>query len=454
MRLESIITTPNPNSMKLNFEAPISTSKAATYDKAILAREPAASSEQQDTPGDSHNAKVGTAGDNDTDRDAASGSDATRNRDRAKSVAPDSEPEFVRQLLAIEGISSVFVCGDFLTINRDPRHDWKPILDAASRLFSSGESGSVIGDCKAVSPDGETLVQDAASSIEMQRESVEKQRESAAKSGQVSVAVQTFKGVPIQVKVIAPESEARVALSSRFSEAAQAIQNKLGSNFLKERYWADWGVRYGDPAEIAAEVAEEIEGTIDEEALPRLVLQASGESANDVPKLTAFEIEQALSSRDWQSRLKAVQELGESLEDIPLLTKALSDDRMQVRRFAAAALGATGCSEALAPLAKALLEDPAVAVRRTAGDALSDIGDPAAEDAMCQALADDNKLVRWRAARYLAEVGTEKALAALKTAMKDEEFEVRLEAKAAAERILQGSTGLAPAWKRILEETV
>lgn len=381
MRLESIVTTPNPNSMKLNFAEPISAEKATTYDKK----------------------------------------DATK--------AEGGAPVYVAQLLDIEGVNSVFVCGDFLTINRDPRHDWKPILDAANRVFS------VSGENKAAA-------------------AVEKQREVAEKSGQVLVVVQTFKGVPIQVKVLAPEQEKRVALSARFSEAAQTIQSKQGSDFLKERYWADWGVRYGDPGEIAAEVAEEIEGTIDEETLARLVAQACGESVAQVAKLTLAEIEQALSSQDWQSRLKAVQELGSTPEDIPLLTRALNDDRMQVRRFAAAALGATGSSDAILPLSKALLEDSAVAVRRTAGDALSDIGDPAAEDAMCTALTDDNKLVRWRAARYLAEVGSEKALGALEVAMKDTEFEVRLEAQAAAERILHGSAGLAPVWKRILEETV
>lgn len=388
MRLESIVTTPNPNSMKLNFAASISTAKATTYEK-----------------------------------------DLAKSGDSKEPAPREPAPAYVAELLSIDGVNSVFVCGDFLTINRDPRHDWKSILDAASRVFS-----------------GSAETEDASA--------VERQRQDAGKSGQVSVVVQTFKGVPIQVKVLAPETETRVALSNRFSEAAQAVQSKLGSDFLKERYWADWGVRYGDPAEIAAEVAEEIEGTIDQEALTRLVAQACGESIAEIPKPTANEIEQALSSQDWQSRLKAVQELGSSPEDIPLLTKALSDDRMQVRRFAAAALGATGSSDAIAPLAKALLEDTAVAVRRTAGDALSDIGDPAAEDAMCKALADENKLVRWRAARYLAEVGGEKALGALETAMKDVEFEVRLEAQAASERILQGSTGLAPAWKRILEETV
>jgi len=124
---------------------------------------------------------------------------------------------------------------------------------------------------------------------------------------------------------------------------------------------------------------------------------------------------------------------------------------MQVRRFAAAGLGATGSSKAIPALCRALLQDPTVAVRRTAGDALSDIGDVAAEPDVCKALSDENKLVRWRACRFLAETGTAYALEALNSALNDTEFEVRLEAEAAVDRILKGDKGLAPVWKRMHE---
>lgn len=70
---------------------------------------------------------------------------------------------------------------------------------------------------------------------------------------------------------------------------------------------------------------------------------------------------------------------------------------------------------------------------------------------MCKALADENKLVRWRACRFLSEVGTENALPGLESVLQDPEFEVRLEAQAAIDRIIKGSKGLSPVWKRMHE---
>ncbi len=42
---------------------------------------------------------------------------------------------------------------------------------------------------------------------------------------------------------------------------------------------------------------------------------------------------------------------------------------------------------------------------------------------MCEALSDKNKLVRWRAARFLAEVGSAASLPALQAKQNDPEFE-------------------------------
>ena len=75
------------------------------------------------------------------------------------------------------------------------------------------------------------------------------------------------------------------------------------------------------------------------------------------------------------------------------------------------------------------------------------------EEAMLRALEDPNKLVRWRAARFLFEVGTEAALAALEAASGDPAFEVRLEIEAARERIRGGSASEGPAWRRMTQES-
>ena len=368
MRLTSVETTPNPNSMKLNLDESLGAPVTYTH------------------------AQRGNC------------------------------PEPVERLLEIEGIKSVFVCHDFITLNRDPTAEWRPILAAAANAFAS-------------SPDGAAL---------------DKERAVAEKEGQAAVLVQTFKGIPIQVKVVDTRGEKRIALVPRFSEAAQLVQAETGADYLKERYWADWGVRYGPLDDIALEVVAEIEGTLDDAALKRLIQRALGEEVAGAPIRSREKLREDLKSSNWCVRLAALQDLGASEEVISDLAGALEDPHPQIRRLAAAALGASGSAAAVAPLCRALVNDPHVGVRRTAGDALSDLGDASAQESVCRALSDDNKLVRWRSARFLAEAGTAEALPFLEAQADDPEFEVRLEVEAAIQRIRGGSDGLAPAWKRML----
>lgn len=378
MRLKTVETTPNPNSMKLNLDEKLGSTVTYTTE----------------------NMSVG--------------------------------PEFVRELLAIAGVKSIFVCDDFITLNRDPRSDWRSILEKAAALFQSPDQIEIGG-----SPLNENMAQ----------------REAFEREGSVHVLVQTFKGIPIQVKVVDPEGETRVSLGERFNETAQSIQDETGSDYLKERYWADQGVRYGPRAEIAEEAAQELRGIYDDEALIRLRAKAVG--APDEQTTVPFEtILEWLEDSDWHRRMSAIQELKASEETVPLLAKALCDENPQVRRLAAAALGTTGSIEAIPALCEAVLNDTSVGVRRTAGDALSDIGDPLAQPAMCLALSDNNKLVRWRAARFLFDAGTDEALTFLEQASNDSEFEVRLEVEAAIERIKGGLQGIGPAWRRIVEGDV
>ncbi|MNT89399.1 hypothetical protein D3C72_2301170 [compost metagenome] len=97
------------------------------------------------------------------------------------------------------------------------------------------------------------------------------------------------------------------------------------------------------------------------------------------------------------------------------------------------------------------MRDSAPAVRRTAGDTLSDIGDPAATPVMTASLTDASKLVRWRAARFLYEVGTAEAEEALKAAADDPEFEVGLQARMALERISSGEEAAGTVWQQMSE---
>lgn len=367
--LVSIDTTPNPNSMKLNLDEPLPQTGTFTM-----------------------------------------GNEA-------------SAPEIVRRLLPIEGVQSIFVSVRFLTINRDPRVAWEPILQAVEAIFTDSQENTT-------PPEEKTSINESY--------------------GQLQVLVQTFRDVPIQVKVTDGEMEKRVGLSARFADLASELQKQLGADYLKERHWADWGVRYGSVDDVAQEIAEEIETLLDADTLNQRKQLAIQDSA---PQIKKDAQELPLNQSDWHERLRAVQQLEASEEHLPLLIQALQDAQPQIRRWAAAKLAGIKTIQSVEALCQSLLNDSNVGVRRTAGDSLSDIGDVSAQDAMCQALSDDNKLVRWRAARFLAEVGTEAALPSLKQAQNDSETEVRFEVKAAIQHIQEGSKAALPVWKLMSQES-
>lgn len=97
------------------------------------------------------------------------------------------------------------------------------------------------------------------------------------------------------------------------------------------------------------------------------------------------------------------------------------------------------------------LQDRTVTVRRTAGDSLSDLGFDEAMEPMSEALKDKSRIVRWRAAMFLYEVGDERVLPALKAAENDPEFEVQLQIKMAIERIEGGEVARGSVWKQMTE---
>lgn len=364
-----------------------------------------------------------------------------------------SAPPIVQQLLEIDGIVSIFGTASFLTLNRDPRHDWEKILEAAQNVFL-----------------GTTATGSATEERVNSETQLAEQRLAAEKQGQVQVWVQTFRQIPIQVKVSDGVNEERIGLPERFGTTARELQAHLAADYLKERFWADWGVRYGIGKDIVQQVAEEIEALWNTERLEvekqRVLGQAShtletqinsdASSASglaaDVATNAPANLRNALESPQWQERFQALQQLNANEETLPFLIQRLADVKPQIRRWTAAKLAGVKTLESVQVLCQAMLTDPDVGVRRTAGDSLSDIGDVAAEPAACQALTDKNKLVRWRAARFLAEMGTEAALPALESAKNDSQYEVRLEVEMAIAHIQGGSKAAMPVWKLMAQQ--
>jgi len=338
----------------------------------------------------------------------------------------DSAPEQLKQLLLINGVRSVFQTADFIALDRKPNASWSDILAEARQILQADEDG------------GQAAQQGAAATF-----------------GEAQVLVQMYRGIPIQVRVRTGDSEFRSAVSPKFAEA---VQIAAGSSMIRERKLEEFGVRYGEPEEIAAEIVRELDAAYTEERLESLVeaAQAMGASAEAEgaaayvrpAPLSAEEVLEQFQSPEWQHRYAALERFTPELSDLRVLEAALKDGNTSVRRLAVVYLGDLRAPEAM-PLLFAALRDSSVSVRRTAGDTLSDLGDPAAIGPMIEALGDKNKLVRWRAARFLYEAGDESAIEALRVAAQDEEFEIKLQAQMALERIERGEEAAGSVWQQM-----
>lgn len=330
----------------------------------------------------------------------------------------ENAPDYIEQLLAVEGVQGVFHVKDFISVERHPKANWPEIIARIGEIFGADSSVAALAN---ESP--------------------------ATTFGEVQVYVQMFKGLPMQVKLTAGAEEMRFGLPDRFGKAVIQAQKEAG-NVILERKWEDQGVRYGTFKEVGEEVVAEIAAAYDEARLSELVHQAAGGNvrvATDaLPETTGV----SLDHPDWEKRFAALERINPTVDDIPVLAKALEDSQTSIRRLATVYLGMIGKPESLPHLFKAL-KDKSASVRRTAGDALSDIGDSLATGPMAEALQDPNKLVRWRAARFLYEVGDPSALPALLKAQDDPEFEVSLQARMALERIERGEEAGGTVWQQM-----
>ncbi|MCX8002598.1 MAG: virulence factor [Anoxybacillus mongoliensis] len=331
-------------------------------------------------------------------------------------------PAIIQQLLQIEGVKGIYHVADFLAIERHAKYDWKPILTKVREVF--GEQVDEIQDNEPVRNEH---------------------------FGEVKVYVQMLYGLPMQVKLTDGHEERRVGLPQPFVDAVLEAQKHAG-NIVMERKWVEKGVRYGTFEEIGADVVEELSAAYPPERLERLVnMFKQGEQAKTQKRTSVQVTEQMLEDPDWTKRYAALEQMGEPTEkDLPVLAKALKDEKVAIRRLATAYLGMIGGKNVLPYLYEAL-KDPAVSVRRTAGDCLSDIGDVEAIPVMVEALKDASKLVRWRAAMFLYENGDESVLSALKAAENDPEFEVSMQVKMAIERIEGGEEAKGSVWKQMTE---
>lgn len=334
----------------------------------------------------------------------------------------DKAPEFISEILKVEGVKSIYHVADFIALERNPRAKWEDILAGVRKVFGQDEEFST------------------------QEQEAQKEDEIT----EITVLVQMFRGLPMQIKLKTEHEERRVGLPERFAKAALEAQDS-SENLVMERKWEEQGIRYGTFEQVGNEVADELSAVYPQERLDLLVKQAyssNGEQELKNEAVSTSEVAEKLRDTDWQTRYAALEKMNPTIDDVMVLKQALKDDKPSIRRLAVVYLGMIE-DEAVLPLLYLALQDKNVSVRRTAGDALSDLGNPMAIPVMCDALSDKNKLVRWRAARFLFEVGDETALPALKAAQDDPEFEVALQVKIAIERIQSGEEAAGTVWQQM-----
>lgn len=341
-----------------------------------------------------------------------------------KPETSEGAPAVIRSILQIEGIKGVYHVADFLAIERNAKYDWKMLLPKVRQAF------------------GEKSVETKPTNDDV-----------TDHFGEVRVEVQMFKDIPLQVKLTDGTAEKRFGMPEYFLKVREQAQLPQ-DNYILLRKWQDQGVRYGDLEQIGQEVVEELIAAYPQDRLEDLVKKAQ----NDESALVQKEIRrhkkitlEEFNQPDWQIRYRLLEQMDDpTLADLPLLEKALQDEKVSIRRLATAYLGMLN-DQAVLPILYQALKDKSVTVRRTAGDCLSDLGFVAASEEMIKALKDDSKLVRWRAAMFLYEVGDKKALPALKDAEDDPEFEVSMQVKMAIERIEGGIEAKGSVWKQMTD---
>lgn len=339
-------------------------------------------------------------------------------------------PDYIQALLAIEGVKGIYHVVDFIALERNARVAWEDILPEVRRVFGSHED----------------------------EESLEKGKDNnqplADHYGEIKVFIQMFRGIPMQVKLDDGNEEQRVGLPELFMNAAMEA-SAASSNMIMERQWVEQKPRYGSMEDIGKDVTEELSASYDSERLQTLVKRAFEEKPEDTKTDKPQSLEaifDSFESPDWKVRYAALDKLDPTYDHLPVLEKALDDEKGSIRRLATAYLGMIEEPEVLPYLYKAL-KDKSVTVRRTAGDCLSDLGFKEATDEMAASLSDKNRLVRWRAAMFLYEIGDKSAVPALKEAVNDPEFEVRMQVNMALQRIEGGEEAKGSVWHQMTQAT-
>jgi len=371
-------------------------------------------------------------------------------------------PEAVKGVLELDGVESVLVSTDWITVTKRAKASWGDLLEKVITSIGGASPTLVLPDAPRAG-------------------NKESEGKEGGLEGGIKMRLQVSNGIPIQVEAtcISDGTSKRYKLSGRFEEAIADFLKIPGNeqSFFQGRKWLNKGIRYEttDIDDSITQMASEVEEMYPAYRLRALVEDdkslitgSTGDSLDlfrevgSVPDPELVDVDrvavEAENHEDENVRVGAVAAL------VKLVQKGHGN--RNVRRHAIASLGLLGddkvsdsaLSLIVDTLSLALQNEPAPFLRRTAGDALNDLGDPRGIPAARRALGDPSKLVRWRAAHILGEVeggGLEDLTALEKAREREDAFEVAFEMAMSADR-LRASAGegdaegvKGPMWKQL-----
>ena len=405
-------------------------------------------------------------------------------------------PASLTAVVAVEGVDSVFVVQEVVTISKLPSAKWTRVLPPVIGALGGGSEALSMTELAELLSLGDGAAGGVANGAADAR---------APAVGGVRIRLQVSQKLPIQVEAagwsgLVPPMRAK--LSARFGSAMGLLIGQSGDAFFAGRAWLDRGLRYPDShddgaeahadggdaasgaacsgrapgaggaggadgaggaggadvdvagdalaaerravaAALAAELAE-IETAWSDDRLATAVYggqaraRAARATEGGARALTLREVEE-LCDEDAACAAAGEAGLSEAVRALCALV-ANGEGAAAARRTAIAYLGSTagrGGDVVFEALVGAFKREAGAGLRRTAGDALSDLGDTRAAPAAAAALTDRSPLVRWRAARLAGELGADLAVGAAlrQAALEEGAFEVAFELKDARRRV-------------------
>src|SRR5699024_2234633 len=210
----------------------------------------------------------------------------------------EGQPDFINDVLAIDGVKSIFHVMDFLAVDKKPKFDWEEVLPKVTATLNDEETTSA--------------------------EQLPDEHYGERKA-----------------EVTTSSEEKRKQLPEIYVDSMLAAQ-KDNDNVVFQRKWEDLGIRYGEMDEVLEDVLEEVTAMYPKEQLKQRVDEAL---ATDIiipeTKYKHVSLEDYQATENWKERLRMLKSFPTpTIEDLPLLGDVVSEaQKTPLRREAVILLG-------------------------------------------------------------------------------------------------------------------